>query len=243
MELLQRQLDDPTAAPCGRCDVCAGPWYPVDVPETASGAAAAALDRVGVAIEPRSAWPTGVGRLGVEAKGRIAAEERAEPGRALARLTDLGWGGPLRERFATGAPDGPVDAALVDGCVRALRDWGWAERPVGIVAMPSLGRPQLVSSLAAELSRIGRLPLLGTLDVDPYVPVAGPGGNSAYRLAGVWGRFAVGAELAGALAATSGPVLLVDDLVDSRWTLTVAARELRRSGASAVLPFALAAVG
>ncbi len=243
MELLQRQLDDPTAAPCGRCDVCAGPWYPVDVPDAASGTAAAALDRVGVPIEPRSAWPSGVGRLGVDVKGRIAAEERAEPGRALVRLTDLGWGGPLRERFATGAPDGPVDATLVDGCVRALRDWGWAERPVGIVVMPSLGRPELVTSLAAELSRIGRLPVLGALDVDPHVPVSGPGGNSAYRLAGVWGRFSVGPELSAALASTSGPVLLVDDLVDSRWTLTVAARELRRAGASAVLPFALAAVG
>ena len=37
-----------------------------------------------------------------------------------------------------------------------------------------------------------------------------------------------------------GPVLLVDDLVDSRWTVTVAARALRRAGAPAVLPFALA---
>jgi ATP-dependent DNA helicase RecQ len=114
---------------------------------------------------------------------------------------------------------------------------------VGIVVMPSLGRPELVTSLAAELSRIGRLPVLGALDVDPHVPVSGPGGNSAYRLAGVWGRFSVGPELSAALASTSGPVLLVDDLVDSRWTLTVAARELRRAGASAVLPFALAAVG
>ena len=35
-------------------------------------------------------------------------------------------------------------------------------------------------------------------------------------------------------------VLLVDDLADSRWTMTVAGRELRRAGAPAVLPFALA---
>ena len=63
-----------------------------------------------------------------------------------------------------------------------------------------------------------------------------------FRLSGVWDTFVVGPELAAALQAHDGPVLLVDDLVDSRWTMTVAGRELRRAGASAVLPFALATV-
>jgi len=42
------------------------------------------------------------------------------------------------------------------------------------------------------------------------------------------------------LSASPGPILLVDDRADSRWTLTVAARQLRLAGAPAVLPFALA---
>ncbi len=68
-----------------------------------------------------------------------------------------------------------------------------------------------------------------------------PGGNSVYRLASVWNRFAVPPELSARLAELpSGPVLLVDDLADSRWTLTVAGRLLRQSGAASVLPFALA---
>ncbi len=242
MELLQRDLDDPSAEPCGRCDVCAGPWYPTDVPEATVGAATAALDRVGVPIEPRGQWPTGADRRGVEVKGRIAADERAETGRVVARLTDLGWGGTLRELFAPGAPDGEIPEPLVGAVVRALRDWPWEERPVGVVAMPSATRPLLVSSTAAAISRLGRLPMLGTLDLDPHVPRSETGGNSAFRLASVWGRFAVGPELAAAVGAAGGPVLLVDDLVDSRWTLTVAARDLRRAGAPAVLPFALASV-
>jgi ATP-dependent DNA helicase RecQ len=41
----------------------------------------------------------------------------------------------------------------------------------------------------------------------------------------------------------AGPVLLVDDVVGSGWTMTVAAMLLRRAGAPAVLPFALAATG
>ena len=54
-------------------------------------------------------------------------------------------------------------------------------------------------------------------------------------------RFAVPPALAAQLGTLDGPVLLVDDLVDSRWTLTVAGRLLRQAGAPAVLPFALAA--
>jgi ATP-dependent DNA helicase RecQ len=247
MELLQRELDDPTAAPCGRCDVCAGAWYPTDASPEAVAAASGALDRVGVPIEPRGQWPTGAGRLGVEVdgkpvSGKIAADERPETGRVVARLTDLGWGGVLRELFAAGVPDVPVSDDLLGGCVRVLRDWDWAERPVGVVAVASVARPQLVRSVAEGIARLGRLPLLGELEIADGAPSSTAGGNSAYRLAGVWGRFSIGSELATALADTTGPVLLVDDVVDSRWTMTVASRELRRNGADAVLPFALGSI-
>lgn len=243
MELLQRELDDPTAEPCGRCDVCTEPWYPTAPSDSARQAAAGTLDKVGVVVEPRTQWPTGAPRLGVDVKGRIAAEERGEPGRVVARLTDLGWGGRMRELFAAGAADTEVDDDLMGACVRVLRDWGWAQRPTGIVVMPSHRRPALVRSLAEGVGALGRLPVLGALDLHPDAPVETAGGNSAYRLAAVWGRFGVGPELAEALRASTGPVLLVDDLVDSRWTLTVAARELRRHGSGPVLPFALASVG
>lgn len=244
MQLLQQQLDDPSAGPCGRCDVCAGAWYPGDVPEDASGDAARALDGVGVEIAPRAQWPSGMESLGVPVRGKLDAGERVLEGRVVARLTDLGWGGPLRTLFAPGAADGPVPAPLVDACVRTLKDWPWAERPTAVVAMPSRGRPQLVGSLAQAVSTIGRLPLLGTLDLDGAPARRGDGSvNSAYRLSGVWEGFSVGPALAEALEGHRGPVLLVDDLVDSRWTLTVAGRALRRAGADAVLPFALASVG
>ncbi|GAB2567954.1 RecQ family ATP-dependent DNA helicase [Leucobacter ruminantium] len=243
MELLQRDLDDPSAAPCGRCDVCAGPWYPAEVPASAAERAAGRLQRVGVPIEPRGMWPTGADRRGLAVKGRIAAEERPQEGRAVARLTDLGWGGPLREIFAAGAGDREIDERLLEGVIATLRDWPWEQRPVGVVAMPSLTRPRLVASTAAAIAERGRLPLLGALDVDPAIPVAGPGGNSAFRLASVWERFSLAPQLAETVARAPGPILLVDDLVDSRWTLTVASRLLLRAGAPSVLPFALASVG
>ncbi|GEL96716.1 ATP-dependent DNA helicase RecQ [Cellulomonas terrae] len=238
MEFLQRSLDDETAAPCGRCDSCAGVWYPQGVAEGAAASAERSLDRVGVPIEPRAQWPVGADRLGLPVRGKIAEGERAVEGRALARLTDLGWGTALRDVFAAGATDAPITPAMLQGCVRVLAEWGWDERPVAVVALPSRRRPLLVDSLARGLADIGRLPYAGALAPRDGGPTGGPGGNSAFRLAGVWDRLD-----ASGLALPGGPVLLVDDLVDSRWTMTVAAREVRLAGATAVLPFALALRG
>ena len=238
MEFLQRRLDDPTAVPCGRCDNCAGAWLSAEIGQGVAAQAASALDRVGVPIEARRQWPSGLSSLGVSLSGRIPAGEQAAEGRALARLTDLGWGGALRELFAAGAPDQEVPPRLLDACVRVLADWGWEERPVAVVAVPSRAHPRLVASLAQGIAHIGRLPYLGELASDPAAPVGRPGGNSAFRVADLHGRFD-----ASSLSVPSGPILLVDDLADSRWTLTIAARELRRAGATAVLPFALALRG
>jgi ATP-dependent DNA helicase RecQ len=240
MAFLQECLDDDTAVPCGRCDGCAGPWYSTEVTDRVVGAARERLARAGVDLDPRVQWPTGMDRLGVPVKGKIPPDEALLPGRALARLSDLGWGQRLREVLRDDAPAHPD---LLRACVPVLAEWGWARRPVGIVAVPSRSRPTLVGSLAAGLSEMGRLPLLGSLDLAHGGPTGEAGGNSAFRLAGVWERLVVGPELAAALAGVDGPVLLVDDLVSSRWTLTVAGRALRQAGADGVLPFALAVDG
>ena len=234
MEFLQRALDDGTAVPCGRCDRCAGGWYPTSIRADAVAAASGSLDRVGVVIEPRAQWPAGMDRFGVEMRGNIALGERLAPGLALARLTDLGWGGTLRDLFVVNAPDAPASPAMIAACVRVLTGWGWDERPAAVVSVPSRRHPLLIESVAKGLADAGRLPYLGSLGWANGGPSGEAGGNSAYRLAGVLGRFA-------AIDVPSGlPVLLVDDLIDSRWTITVAGRMLRKAGASAVLPFALA---
>jgi ATP-dependent DNA helicase RecQ len=238
MAFLQESLDDETAAPCGRCDSCAGPWFPTDVPDVAVTTARGRLERAGVELEPRAQWPTGMDRLGVPVKGKIPADEGMSPGYALARLTDLGWGQALRDRLR--ADDAPADESLLRACVPVLRDWGWSQRPVAVVAVPSRRRPQLVESFGAGLAQMGRLEWLGSLEPVDGGPVGEAGGNSAFRLAGVWERFVLTPDQQEAVARLTGPVLLVDDVASSRWTLTVAARELRRAGAPAVLPFVLA---
>jgi ATP-dependent DNA helicase RecQ len=249
MEYLRRCLDDPGAAPCGRCDTCVGAWYPTVVSPAALAVARTHLGRVGVTVAPRQLWPTGLAAVGVPLSGKIPAGEQAGPGRALARLSDLGWGDRLRRLVGDDAPDGRVPDEVYAGVVRALVDWAggddrWPARPAGIVAVASRRRPELVHDLASRIATTGRLSLLGSVSRST---AGGPGdalrGNSAQRVRVLHDAFTVPGDLSARLAGLNGPVLLVDDLIDSGWTGAIVARLLRRAGARAVLPFALALAG
>ena len=251
MEFLTAALDDPHSRPCGHCDTCTRPWYPTGVTAEAQVAAQSALERVGVVLEPRTQWPPGLDRFtgvmgGEVVKGRIPLVERVEPGRVVARLTDLGHGNALRELFASDADGKPVDAEvptqLAGACLQVLREWDWDERPVAVAWVPGLSRPRLVAALGEGLARAGRLQVLGPLGLAPGVAPL-PRANSTFRVRDLWTRFHVTPQQEAVLSGLPGPVLLVDDLVDSRWTMTVAGRLLKRAGARAVLPFALAATG
>ena len=243
MRFLAEALDDPAAADCGRCDRCTTPWFDPSVPESARQVARSRLDRVGLPVEPRSQWPSGMERLSVSVRGRIPATEQVDQGRALARLTDLGWGQRLRALLDPARPDAPADPALLEACVQVLAGWGWQQRPAAVAAVPARRRPLLVDSVARHLSERGRLQWLGPLEFTGLGPQGEPGGNSAFRLAGLWQGFSVPPAMAGQIDQLGGaPVLLVDDLVDSRWTLAVTGRQLRLAGAGSVLPFALASV-
>ena len=115
-------------------------------------------------------------------------------------------------------------------------------RPVGIVFISSRTRPRLIASLAEGVSEIGMRPIAVALTRVHVEGHAGPS-NSAWRLRAVHDAFDLGDELRARLADCPGPVLLIDDFVDSGWTMTVAARLLRQAGAPAVLPLTLALAG
>ncbi|MER5411485.1 RecQ family ATP-dependent DNA helicase [Streptomyces virginiae] len=256
MEFLRRQLDDEEAAACGRCDNCAGARFTAEVSSTALDTARGELGRPGVELEPRKMWPTGLAAVGVDLKGRIPAGEQASTGRALGRLSDIGWGNRLRPMLAPQAPDQPVPDDVAQAVVAVLADWargpgGWASgapdapaRPVGVVALPSRSHPQLIGSLAARIAEIGRMPLLGALAYTDQAPEFGSvSSNSAQRVRGLHQTLTVPPALADALAESAGPVLLVDDRAESGWTIAVAARLLRRAGAKEVFPLVLALQG
>ncbi|MBW0105059.1 ATP-dependent DNA helicase RecQ [Pseudonocardia sp. KRD291] len=239
---LRRQLDDPDPTPCGRCDTCTGTVWSDEVTGDSETAAQARLTRPGIELAPRKQWPSGMSELDVPASGKIAAGELAGTGRAIGRLSDIGWGTRLRELLGSPespAEDVPVPTDVLDAVVTVLAGWGWERRPVGVVGIGSRTRPHQLEHLARRISEIGRLPLLGTLPPAGDRPVRRE--NSAQRLAAVWEGF--DASALPDLSGLDGPVLLVDDLVDSGWTMTVAARAVRRAGAGEVLPLALAVAG
>jgi len=241
MEYLRHELDDPEAARCGRCDNCTGRPQDQRVPQAGADAARQRLLRPGLEVEPRRMWPPGMKDLGIPgASGKIAADRTPEPGRALGRLTDIGWGTMLRALLADEASDEPVTNQLVAATVEVLAAWGWNQRPVGVVTLPSRTRPVLITSLGQRIAQVGRLPYLGSLG---YASPDGPGPrrhNSAQRLRSLWHALSVPDELRVSLRQLTGPLLLIDDRIETGWTITVAAKYLREAGAPAVLPLALA---
>ncbi|WP_432491177.1 RecQ family ATP-dependent DNA helicase [Kineococcus gypseus] len=236
LEFLRRALDDPDAAPCGRCDNCGGYDVPRDVDEGAVERAGSDLARPGVPVEPKKLWPSGLASLGVPLSGKIAPAERPGEGRAVARTTDLGWGSAVRELFAPGAPDQDTPVPLRRAAAAVLDDWARGLGLDGVVAMCSASRPRLVAHLADGLARYTGLPLVATFELSPDAGPTRSDVNSAHRLAQVSERF----RLPASAAVEGRTLLLVDDRTRSGWTLAVAARELRRAGAAQVHPFVLA---
>ena len=235
MAFLRAQLDDPElvdGTACGRCDNCSGERYDPQVESAAVDLAQQRLQRPGIEISPRKQWPSGMAKLGIEVSGRISDGPVA--GRVIGRLTDLGWGARLRRLLD--APDEPAPPDVLKAAVAVLAAWPWETRPVAVMGLDSASHPILIGSVTDGLAELGRLTNLGTLRYRPgHRPVTAA--NSAYRVAALRDAW-----IAPDLAGVDGPILLIDDLTDTGWTLTMAARVLRQAGAEEVLPFALASV-
>ena len=192
--------------------------------------AVAFLRHSSLPIPPRLQWPAGgLPCLGVT--GRIAASRQAQPGRALCVWGDAGWGALARQAKLAG---GPFAASLVDACAAMVRSWAPQPAPAWVACIPSRRHPDLVPDFASRLAAALSLPfypvLAKTADRPPQREMA----NSSSQARNVDGSL----EIQGAVPA--GPVLLVDDSVGSRWTLTVAAYILTGGGAGPVFPLVLA---
>jgi len=225
MQFLQQALDDPDPQPCGRCSVCTDT---LPAPGArASGDVVEAARRYfrgqDVVVEPRKMWPSGL----PDRKGKIRF---LAPGRALAFADDPAWDDELA---ALGQRDGPAPPLIMDGLVDVLRRWSrsW-ERPVAVVGMPSRRSPTLVRSVAEHIAAVGRLPLVPALTISGPPPAVDAA--SAVRAKDLLHRTALAPGVS-----FTGPVLLVDNTIRTRWTATVAAALLADAGATSVLPLAI----
>ncbi len=161
----------------------------------------------------------------------IPPQLRAEPGRTLCHWKDAGWG-RLVQSGKYG--EGRFSDELVDACVELLRRWNQDPAPQWVTCIPSLRHPELVPDFAQRLGAALRLPFRPILIKTEKRPEQKTMQNSAQQVANVWGSLVLDGS------PSAEPVLLVDDIVDSRWTLTVAARLLRSGGSGEVWPLALA---
>ncbi len=241
MEFLGRLLNDPAAAPCGHCANDGGVRWPRSVDAAIVQEAVAYLRRDVRAIDPRRQWPEGA---------RIAKPN--EVGRALCILGDPGWGRDVERGLAAAARSdgaGPSGAGspgagssgarfedhLAGASMEVIRGrWRPSPMPEWVTCVPSATRPGLVEAFAERLASMLALPFVACVSSAAGAPQARMQ-NSAQQAANARERLAVASS-----RVRSGPVLLVDDLVDSRWTLTVAGSLLRGAGSGPVLPFALA---
>ena len=280
MEFLSRALDDPAAAPCGRCMNCVGRTQRQAASNALVQEAVNFLRHDALVLPPRAWWPKPLLRelekalpraLERQVDGRpkstIPEPLRAQTGRALCIYGDAGWGREVAQgKYETGK----FGEALIKAAAELIAA-KWQPQPAAewVVAIPSRRHARLVSDFARRLAAELGLRYMPLLRNRPGARPQKEMQNSAMQLRNVLRAFRVveppapGADgreppegllpkvldylteqLQPApekrLVLPSVPVLLVDDMVDSGWTLTIAAVLLQLHGCGPVHPFALA---
>ena len=232
MRVLREQLDDPAAEDCGICAVCAGPRFAGTLDPALVREAALLLRSRPLVIDVKKMAPDDTGAM-----KKLPEDVRAEEGRALARLGDGGWNPEIQ----AGLRDGRLSDEVVTAAADLVR--AWAIPADWVAAVPARrgaagagggADGDLVSDFAARLAQALGKPFAKALVRADDRPPQREMANSAQQVANVRGAFRVAREL------PEGACLLVDDVRFSGWTLAMTAGQLRRRGASAVFPLALA---
>jgi ATP-dependent DNA helicase RecQ len=219
MAFLRNVLDDNAVSSCGRCDNCTGNRHDGKTDPSLVGQALTFIRRRPITIEPRKVW---VGHR----RGKI--ENLLEPGRCVCYLSDPGWGDQLLEAKRSGRP---LSDELVEASATLINEWMPGFNGT-VVFAPSLDPNRtLVEDFAGRLARLLHVRLSDCLVKVRTNARQKLMENSAQQLRNVDGVFGIRGK------APSGPVLLVDDVVDSRWTMTVLGDLLLSAGSGPVYPF------
>ena len=183
-----------------------------------------------IMVSPRKRWPVGAYRD----KAGIDGERQAEEGRALCVYGDSGWGQLVRKGKYS---QNRFDDELLDAVGVMYTKWNPDPSPAWLTCLPSARPESPVSDFAKRLaSRLG-IPFIEVLTKRTQTAEQKDMHNAAHKVR----------NAAGALQVVSSPdprpVLLVDDIVDSGWSFTVATWKLREAGSGPVLPLAIASKG
>ncbi|PIJ62858.1 MULTISPECIES: RecQ family ATP-dependent DNA helicase [unclassified Mesotoga] len=229
MKYVVSKLDDYLSEDCGRCCNCAGDFRPRATNHQLVQKASKFLKNRFVRIEPRKRFPHRFENI-----IQIPEPFRCEVGYSLSIYGDAGWGRMVKEdKYERGH----FRSELVAASKELITDY-WSPEPFPeiVVSVPSLRRPYLVSRFAEALAKeigLSYIPDCVVKKKETHEQKAMK--NSSMQFENVLSAFDVSLDLGGKR------VLLVDDLVDSRWTFTVIAYLLKKKNAGAVYPFALSA--
>jgi ATP-dependent DNA helicase RecQ len=196
--------------------------------------AVAFLRRTSLTLEPRKKWPSGgLASLGVRGNTKIAPDRNLQPGKILCIWGDAGWGNAVRlgkyrdHRFGDD---------LVAACVELVQEWKPEPAPTWVTCIPSRRHPDLVPDFARRLAVAFGLPFRAVLEKTDDRAEQKTMANSVQQARNIDGSLAINTS-----SVPAEPVLLIDDMVDSKWTMTVAAYLLTSHGSGPVHPLALAA--
>lgn len=234
MQFLQQALDDPDTQPCGRCASCLKKeLISTQVDPNDVQAAINFLKRSHILIEPRKRWPAGNIFSVYPWRSSINKNLQAETGYALCLWGDPGWGELVKQGKQQ---QGNFDEQLVKAAAHLVQDhWQPNPYPTWVTCIPSLNHTELVPDFAQRLAQTLKFPFQPCISKIKETASQKEMQNSYQQAHNLDGAFQITSW-----SGIKGPVLLVDDMVDSKWTMTVVAALLREAGSGPVYPLALA---
>ncbi len=232
MEFISKSLDDPQAKTCGRCANCVGkPLLPENASNKMINRASVFIRRSYQPIEPRRQWPNGYHFQQNAWQGKIPPEQLCEEGKALSLWGDIGWGEMVRQGKNQ---DYRFNDELIEGCIEMIQKWRPDPYPEWLTCVPSLKHPDLVPDFALRLSRKLGIPFKRCIVKTRNNAQQKTMQNSFQQAQNLDDVFGIQGKI------PSGSVFLLDDMVDSRWTMTVLGALLRLNGSGRVFPVGLA---
>ena len=231
MTFLRRALDDPDTTPCGKCASCLGqPVIDIALDPPLAHNAAPFLKHAEMVITPKAQVAANA-FVEYGFRGNLPQRLRAQEGRVLSRWGDAGWG----RTVADNKHDGRFSDELVEAIAEMIQQrWKPNPQPTWLTCVPSLNHSELVPDFARRLAACLDLSFRDIVNkVKHNQPQKGQQ-NRYHQCRNLDGVFAIQQPV------PEGPVLLLDDIIDSGWTLTVVAALLQQAGSGSVYPVALA---
>lgn len=220
MKYIAEKLDDVNAKECGKCSNCRGLIFDETVgAETVQRAQQFIKSKFGV-IEPRKQFPD---------KTKIESEFQFKGGIVLSNYADAGYGMAVQKGKYL---DGYFSDELVDASVKILSEFIKNNNIEWITPVTSKRHPQLVPDFAKRLA--------DRLGIGYFEGIKKFNAEEQKKFENSDGQYQNANDSFEIIQIKKENILLVDDMVDSRWTFTVCAMKMREKGSGDIYPFALA---